>query len=221
MNDLELNTLQTQREKQSGLTIYRPVLNIPENFSEFLTESIVDAGFTKNIIKIVSSNLLKIEIIGSGELRRIQEASGIINSSEVNNELAEYLNDFTPDSYDNVLEDIPTFPLRYYPRKSKSDSLVLSAATDNLLVKNERLLTQQIINEKYGIRKKTSDTWSDTEYRTNLNIAWLNNNRIYRQTIVPELQNFLNSFLINFFPDYLYLGQATIDNIDNISEQIT
>ena len=192
-----------------------------DNFSEFLTESIVDAGFTKNIIKIVSSNLLKIEIIGSGELRRIQEASGIINSSEVNNELAEYLNDFTPDSYDNVLEDIPTFPLRYYPRKSKSDSLVLSAATDNLLVKNERLLTQQIINEKYGIRKKASDTWSDTEYRTNLNIAWLNNNRIYRQTIVPELQNFLNSFLINFFPDYLYLGQATIDNIDNISEQIT
>ncbi len=208
-----------QQDSLPGLSIYRPVLDLPEGYSEYLSQRLEYAGFTKNLVKVILGSEPKIVIIGTGELRSIQEKAEVPLTDESNEELAEYLNDSVPVSYDTVIKNIPILPLKYYIRKGKSDYLVLAAASKNPQIKKERKITQKIINEKYRLRNSTANTaWANTSYRTDLNIAWINNNRHFRSTRIPELQNFLGTLLRQSLPEKITLGLATIDDVNKKGE---
>jgi hypothetical protein len=203
----------SERYDVSVLSIYRPVLNISEAYvNTFIQQSKRHDFRPKNLTVVLSPDSVA-EVISPQELRRLQVLLGIRATPEMNDELAEYLNDVVPDSYDDRLTT-PTKPLKDYRRHGKGDSTIFTMATDNPVARQERISTQEAINEFYGIGKKWRRTheepWLDYEYRTDVRIGYVRNGNKGTQ-VVDMFRKFLERE-VEYMPADIVLGPATIDD---------
>jgi len=213
MTNIESNT-DTNSEPVPGLFIYRPVLNITKEYVNNFNRHLSHAGLDDGSVITCLDPESKARIIGPGELRYLQQRLGIIATQEHNSELAEYLSETVPESYDTRLPII-TKPVKEYRPDGIKGPVLFTIATDNPTIREERSLTQNAINNFYKIGRTAlvtpEEAWLDYDYIGDVYLAVVKKIKGSIE-VLDKFRHFLKSES-KFMPNQIALGVASIDDV--------
>jgi len=187
--------------------MHRPVLNFTEDSVEGLYTEVIGRGVSEDQIRRLGRTTSKVVILGSGDLTRFLERTGIEASPENMDDLSEYLELHMPDSADRELA-VPSYPFGEhipYGKKPTTQIRTFTLGTNNPIVREERATALSLVEGFFDVNVDRSDIWPTWDYMAEVWLA-----RSYGLEAAATFRNVLTA-QPELLPDSIALGAVALD----------
>jgi hypothetical protein len=178
-------------EQVPSLLIYRPVLDFKPESIQVIRDLIAEES-GEDIAASIKFNLpddeLRIQPIGTGELRKFYHDIGVPFDDEERHNLGVYLDDNILECADKAFESA-TFPASVYGIGKKRERLFVTLGAGSNKPSLDRLMLQKLIHRCKEVPDDEGtirQLWSDYEFNTRLVLGWFKNLNADRKLIAVD-----------------------------------